>query len=93
MTRSSDFDNSNIYIVSVNPVNMTLAKNHGYSVTNPDIANFNNSMKAIGDVSGIDYCDTYSVLIRDGISTNDGIHYNSSTNIKIYNEIMNNCIK
>lgn len=69
-----------IYYVSVNPVH------GGTSVTNEQIEQFNAKLK---EFAGSRYIDTYSMLKRDGFNSSDGLHYNSSTNEKIYNFIIN----
>ena len=80
-TFEKQYKNSNkIYYVSVNPVNNEV------SVTNEQIENFNIKLK---EFAGNRYIDTYSMLKKDGYSSSDGLHYDTSTNEKIYNYIIN----
>ena len=79
------YPNLNLVIVSVNPINDSLASSNGYQVTNQDVINFNTKLKAALP-SGAKYCDVYSKIIND-YGTSDGIHYDSSTYQKIYNAI------
>ena len=78
----SKYKYTNFFFMAVNPVDYAVSKAHGYSVTNTQIEEFNAKLKA---AMGFRYVDTYSWLKRNGISTNDGIHYTSSTYLKLYN--------
>ena len=89
-----DYD---IYIVSVNPINDSLAKKSGYMAINDNVVKFNDKMKSIAsESSNLHYCNTYSVIVdevKSGNGTVDGIHYNIDTYKKIYNYIVDDCIK
>ncbi len=70
-------DNVEILLVSVNPV-----KNYP-TVSNDDIEEFNEKLQE----SGFYYIDTYSVLMNDGYSTTDGLHYTNDTYEQIHDAI------
>ena len=65
-----------IWLLSVNPVNESVARAHGYTVTNAQISAFNEQLKAAIPER---YLDCYSYLTEYGISTGDGVHYGSDT--------------
>lgn len=71
---------SSLYFVSVNPCNGS------YSHLNDKIVNFNNTVKNGLDKS-VGWIDTYSVLVNNGFSTTDGLHYDGGTYKTIYNYI------
>lgn len=72
----------NIWYMSVNPVDESVAKQHGYSVTNASIKSFNEKYKSF---AGNRYIDTYNGIGESSFGTSDGVHYNSSTYQKIHN--------
>ncbi|MCR5251441.1 MAG: SH3 domain-containing protein [Lachnospiraceae bacterium] len=68
------------YFVSVNPVG-----DNPY--TNMDnVVNFNNIM--INNLSGVKYIDTCNWLIANGYVCNDGLHYDPTTNQRIFSVII-----
>lgn len=69
--------NAKIYFVSVNPTSRTA------NYLNTDIDQFNQKMKS-GLSSYVRYIDTNSFLKANGFSSNDGIHYSSTTYNQIY---------
>lgn len=76
---------ADVYFVSVNPINDSLARNNGYSVTNSMVEDFNKALKE-GLSSDVKYIDTYSEvksLVIDKKETADGIHYNKVVYEKI----------
>jgi hypothetical protein len=75
--------------VSVNPVDEVKEAKNGYKVKNENINSFNDELKKIVS-NNITYCDTNSKLINN-FNTEDGLHYDSDTNKRIYNMLMN-CI-
>ena len=90
---AKNYSNSRFIFVSVNPINDELSINHGYSVVNQNVVDFNNKLnETINDLnlSNLLYCDTYSYIIND-YETSDGLHYNASTYKKIYN-LINECL-
>lgn len=72
---SSDF---NIVCLSVNPVE------HSDYITNEDIEFFNKTLST----SGFRFVDSYSVLVEEGFSTVDGLHYNDETYEKVFSIIV-----
>lgn len=86
MSNDKNLTNSNIYIVSVNPIKDANAKKTGYSVKNSQVVEFNNNMKDIDGYKNIKYCDTYT-SIKDSFSSVDGVHYLNNTYKTIYNLI------
>ena len=74
------YSDHRVVIVSVNPINDSLASGRS-NITNKMVVDFNN---LLSKASGINYCDTYS-LISNNFETEDGIHYKNATYRKIYN--------
>ena len=72
---------SQMYFLSVNPVDETKEQAFGYTVTNEDIEKFNKQMK---EIFGDKYIDSNNYLKEDGFNTIDGLHYDSKTYTKIY---------
>lgn len=72
---SSDFD---IVCLSVNPVE------YSDYITNEDIEFFNKTLST----SGFRFVDSYSVLVEEGFSTVDGLHYNGETYEKVFSIIV-----
>ncbi|MCD7737370.1 MAG: hypothetical protein LUI07_10505 [Lachnospiraceae bacterium] len=79
------YPDTEFYILSVNPVDEAVAKKKGFTVTNSQIRTFNKSMKAAFPDN---YLDTYTYLQKAGFGTPDGIHYNASTYVKLYDYII-----
>lgn len=73
------------YFVSVNPVNDQQNARSGYTQTNAQIEMFNATIRPELQKDVV-YIDTYSVLVDD-LRTYDGLHYEASTYLKIYNMI------
>lgn len=77
MTYRELLKSKNLVIESVNPMD--------YSVSPPssqkDIEAFNERMKMI---EGVAYLDTYQLLMKNGFSTTDGVHYTAETYSYIY---------
>ena len=67
------------YFVSVNPVWTNPW------VTEEQVTNFNASIA--GQLSGVRYIDTHSVLINNGYVSVDGLHYDTNTYVTIFNLI------
>ena len=82
-TKINSWKNSgaSVYFVSVNPTDKS------YSNLTDDINSFNNKIKTI---SGIKYIDTNSYLNSTGFTTTDGLHYDKSTSLMIYQYIIDN---
>lgn len=68
----------NLYVVSVNPIE------YHNSITNKEIESFNNELKSLDNIK---YIDTYSDLVLNGFSTQDGVHYTNKTYEEIYSYI------
>lgn len=84
--------NHNVIYVSVNPVRET--KNHYAKVSGVDA--FNKEMKSkinSSKISNLKYCDTASSISASQKNSSDGLHYNNDTNKKVYDIIVNNCLK
>lgn len=83
-TLISDYKNVKFYFMSVNPINEELALTNGYNTTNEEIMTFNNKLSsAFPD----NYIDVYSQII-DNFNTEDGVHYDNDTNLKIHNIVL-----
>ena len=84
-----------IYIVSVNPCSSPCT-----SVSNQQIAAFNTAMQewikaynqenasSNGETFPIRYIDSYQMLMTEGFSSADGLHYSASTYLRIYTYIL-----
>jgi hypothetical protein len=84
---SNNWNNHNLILVSVNPVDEVKESQNGYSTKNSDIITFNNKLKSgTSGVSNIKYCDTYNAVIGN-LGTSDGLHYTSGTYNAIYNSM------
>ncbi|MCD8023096.1 MAG: hypothetical protein LUF30_09045, partial [Lachnospiraceae bacterium] len=84
-TLISKYPKAQFYILSINPINETLASKNGYTVKTSQIKAFNQAMQeAFPD----NYLDTYTWLEQNGFSASDGIHYVSSTYVKLYDYII-----
>ena len=68
------------YFVSVNPVTENPYR------TEPEVENFNASI--VGQLSGVRWIDTHSVLVNNGYRMVDGLHYDTDTYILIFNLIV-----
>ena len=79
------YPNVNIYIMSVNPVDEAKEAENGYTVTNENIENFNETMK---NSFGENYIDVYA-QIKDNFETEDGVHYTTETYKKIHEIVIN----
>ena len=74
--------NASVYFMTVNPVDEKVEAEHGYSVKNQDIVDFNRKLAL--QLNGFGVIDTYDYLVDHSFSTVDGVHYNSSTYKTIY---------
>lgn len=79
------YPKTEFYILSVNPVNEKTGAAHGYTVKNSQIQTFNKKLKS---AFGSAYLDSYTYLNQQGISTADGIHYQSQTYVTLFNYII-----
>ncbi len=68
------------YYVSVNPVSENPYR------TEEEVEYFNSRMPGL--LSGVTWIDTHTTLVNNGYQLVDGLHYNDSTNINIYNMII-----
>jgi hypothetical protein len=68
------------YFVSVNPVTENPYR------TEPEVENFNASI--VGQLSGVRWIDTHSVLVNNGYRMVDGLHYDADTYVLIFNLIV-----
>lgn len=82
----ASYPNSKFIVISVNPIDDNKAKSYGYTATNNQVINFNNSYRNSISGKNITYCDTYSSVIGNYTAT-DGIHYNNATYKNVYNAI------
>lgn len=80
---------ADVYFVSVNPINDSIAKENGYDIVNSTVMSFNSSIKS-KLANNIFYIDTYSevesLVIKDN-ETPDGVHYNKVVYQKIKDKI------
>lgn len=84
---TGSWNNHNLILVSVNPVDEVKESQNGYSTKNANIITFNNKLKnGTSGVNNIKYCDTYNAVIGN-LGTSDGLHYTSSTYKAIYNSM------
>lgn len=81
----SEHDKVNFFVMSVNPVDETVAKSYGYTVSNESIKNFNDKLQ---NAFGNKYIDVYS-QIKGQISTQDGLHYKSESYLKVHDIVVN----
>lgn len=70
-----------VYYAAVDPVS------NYPTITNADIENFNNTLKA-GLDSRVGWLDGYSFLANNGFNTNDGLHYDNDTYRNLYSYYM-----
>lgn len=77
------YSNTTFYVLSVNPVDEAIESQNGYYVKNSTIEDFNATLK---ENFSDNYIDTYSSL--DTLDTDDGVHYNSSTNLEVHNLVL-----
>ena len=77
----AQYPNASFYIESVTPVNETLGKQNGYSVTNKQIVQFNTRLKAAFPQN---YISSYNYVVKNKGKTVDGIHYMPDTYRMIY---------
>ncbi len=73
---------SDIYFLTVNPIDEAFAKENGYSITEDEIIKFNREI--INHQGKYRVINTYSVLTENGYDTGDGIHYKRNTSEFIY---------
>ena len=73
------YDNAKLILVSVNPVE------YHSSITNNAVEQFNN---AIQSIDGIEYIDTYNMVVNEVNYSTDGVHYKNKVYIEIYDFIM-----
>jgi surface antigen len=79
---SGEWKDYKLIYMSVNPV-----LDYKSTIKNTQIESFNSKMKS-GLSSSVKYVDTYS-QIKDTMETSDGLHYASSTYLKLYNLVRN----
>lgn len=80
--------NNQIFILSVNPVDETTAAQFGYTVKNSMIKLFNEEIQK-NLRKDIYFIDGYTYMQNNGFVTEDGVHYNNTTYVKIYNYVKN----
>ena len=89
------FNNTNFYVLSVNPVNENLIfdyfdvnplPNKKIQVYNTKLINFIKKEK----LQNLNYCNAFDKI---KYTTKDGLHYTEQTNEKIISYILNDCIK
>ena len=73
---------SKVYFLTVNPV---IEGKGQYKVKNSSIKAFNKKLKE--GAKNYTVIDTYSYLIDDGFASDDGLHYDEKTYIKLYKYI------
>lgn len=76
---NNEWSDYNLYIMSVNPVD----ENKCHSVSNDNIDKFNNKIKE----NSFNYIDTNNIT-SEIMQTQDGLHYDNSTYISIYDYTM-----
>ncbi|MDD2207950.1 MAG: NlpC/P60 family protein [Bacilli bacterium] len=82
----NNYQNVKFYFMEVGPVDEALALENGYIITNTQIDEFNLKLK---NAFPEEYIDINSV-IKDNFETSDGIHYLSSSLIKVHETVIKN---
>lgn len=77
--KQNEWKANKVIVLSVNPV----IEGKSTTVTNAQIDDFNSQLE-FGLINGIQYINT-NAQIKDSIKAEDGLHYDKSTYIKIYN--------
>lgn len=77
-----------LYFLTVNPIDEARCRLNGYTLTNLEIDEFNDKLKA--NAYNYKIIDTNEYLMEDGFDTVDGLHYNDETYEKIYKFIKKN---
>lgn len=85
-TLIKEFPSAEFYVLSVNPVDETVAASRGYTIKNKDITAFNKKLKAAFSDR---YINSYKFLkTDDNLKTVDGVHYTAATYKLLYDYIM-----
>ena len=92
---ASHYEDIDFYILSVNPVDMSIINKKIYNQkrTNIKIQKFNeNLIKSIenSNLKNIKYCDSYNNVY---FKTKDGLHYDKQTDQNIINYLTKDCLK
>ena len=85
----ASFGFKKIYFLTTTPINEEKIFANGYSVTNNQIALFNNQVVSMLP-NTVQYIDTYRYLSNNGIETIDGLHYKNVTYKMWFNFIVEN---
>ena len=85
----ASFGFKKIYFLTTTPINEEKTFANGYSVTNNQIALFNNQVVSMLP-NIVQYIDTYRYLSNNGIETIDGLHYKNVTYQMWFNFIVEN---
>lgn len=85
----ASFGFKKIYFLTTTPINEEKTFANGYSVTNNQIALFNNQVVNMLP-NTVQYIDTYRYLSNNGIETIDGLHYKNVTYKMWFNFIVEN---
>ena len=85
----TSFGFKKIYFLTTTPINEEKTFANGYSVTNNQIALFNNQVVSMLP-NTVQYIDTYRYLSNNGIETIDGLHYKNVTYQMWFNFIVEN---
>lgn len=85
----ASFGFKKIYFLTTTPINEGKTFANGYSVTNNQIASFNNQVVSMLP-NTVQYIDTYRYLSNNGIETIDGLHYKNVTYKMWFNFIVEN---
>ena len=85
----ASFGFKKIYFLTTTPINEEKTFANGYSVTNNQIALFNNQVVSMLP-NTVQYIDTYRYLNNNGIETIDGLHYKNVTYQMWFNFIVEN---
>lgn len=85
----ASFGFKKIYFLTITPINEEKTFANGYSVTNNQIALFNNQVVSMLP-NTVQYIDTYRYLSNNGIKTIDGLHYKNVAYQMWFNFIVEN---
>lgn len=88
----NQYPNKEVYFMSVNPVLEEAELYSGYTVSNADIENFNQTLM---NTFPERYIDVYGFLSANGYTTSDGLHYDLNTyaGIQQYTLLMINMMR
>ena len=79
------FPKTEFYVLSVNPVQESVARRYGYTIKKSSILSFNNKLYKAFRSS---YVNSYKYMKSNGYKTRDGLHYTSEVYRDLYDYIV-----